>query len=346
MKTLPTKSLKPFHTFGLDVDAKEIIEAHSVEDILAIWRDKESEPKLILGEGSNLLFCEDYAGIVILNRLKGIEVEEIVTGWRLHVAGGENWHDLVRWTVEQNIPGLENLALIPGLVGSAPIQNIGAYGVELNDRCEYVDALMLDSGEIVRLTAEECEFGYRDSIFKGRLKNKAMIVAVGLLLPKVWHPVIGYGALNELADKQDLSVLDVFNEVCTIRNEKLPNPKEIGNAGSFFKNPVVSKSQADNLEVHYDKMPRFTVSDDEVKLAAGWLIDQCGLKGCRIGGASVHEKQALVLTNAESATASDVVALAKHVVDTVNAKFGVTLEHEVRFIGASAETTLEAVCQR
>ncbi|KXF79606.1 UDP-N-acetylmuramate dehydrogenase [Enterovibrio coralii] len=345
MKTLLTTSLKPFHTFGIDVDAKQIIEAHCAEDFLSVWRDYADEPKLILGEGSNLLFCQSYDGVVVLNRLKGIDVDETATAWRLHVAGGENWHELVRWTVEQNMPGLENLALIPGLVGSAPIQNIGAYGVELNERCEYVDVLMLETGDVVRMSADECEFGYRDSVFKGRLKDKAIIVAVGLLLPKVWVPVIGYGALSELSEQSELTALDVFNKVCDIRNEKLPNPAVIGNAGSFFKNPVVSKSQADALAVQHDKMPRFAVSDDHVKLAAGWLIDQCGLKGFRVGGAAVHDKQALVLTNLENASAEDVVALAKHVVDTVESKFGVSLEHEVRFMGAHAETTLEAVCQ-
>ncbi|MDD1784422.1 UDP-N-acetylmuramate dehydrogenase [Enterovibrio sp. ZSDZ35] len=345
MKTLQTTSLKPFHTFGIEVDAKQIIEAHSAADFMSIWRDHADEPKLILGEGSNLLFCQSYDGIVVLNRLKGISVEETSTAWRLHVAGGENWHELVRWTIEQNMPGLENLALIPGLVGSAPIQNIGAYGVELNEYCEYVDVLMLDTGDISRMTAEECEFGYRDSVFKGRLKNKAVIVAVGLLLPKVWVPMIGYGALSDLAHQSDLTALDVFTKVCEIRNEKLPNPTIVGNAGSFFKNPVVAKSLADSLEAQNDKMPRFMVSDNQVKLAAGWLIDQCGLKGFRVGGAAVHDKQALVLTNLEGASADDVVALAKHVVDTVQAKFGVELEHEVRFMGATDETTLEAVCQ-
>lgn len=345
MNILPSTSLKPFHTFGIDVQAKLIIEANSTDDLMQIWRDHAGCPKLLVGEGSNLLFCEDFEGVVVLNRLKGIEIEETATAWRLHVAGGENWHNLVQMTVDNGMAGLENLALIPGLVGSAPIQNIGAYGVELNERCEYVDVLMLDSGEVVRMSADECAFGYRDSVFKRELKDRALIVAVGLQLPKAWSAVIGYGALRDLTECAEISAKDVFNKVCEIRSEKLPNPKLLGNAGSFFKNPVVSKVHADALITQYDEMPSFAVSDNQVKLAAGWLIDQCGLKGHRVGGASVHRHQALVLVNDGNATAHDVVTLASEVVATVEAKFGVRLEHEVRFMGREGETTLEAICQ-
>lgn len=345
MKTLPNTSLKPFHTFGLDVNAKIIVEAQTADDLIRIWRDYSNQTKLVVGEGSNLLFCENFDGVVVLNRLKGIEVEETGSHWHLHVAGGENWHQLVSWTIENGMPGLENLALIPGLVGSAPIQNIGAYGVELNERCEYVDVLLLENGEIVRMGAGACEFGYRDSVFKRELKDKAIIVAVGLKLSKAWVPVIGYGALGELTHKADLSARDVFDKVCEIRREKLPDPRVLGNAGSFFKNPVVPREQVQGLLEQYEKMPSFDVSEREVKLAAGWLIDQCGLKGYCIGGAAVHNKQALVLINKGNATADDVIALAKHVVDAVYARFGVHLEHEVRFMGAREETSLEAVCQ-
>ncbi|AMG30743.1 UDP-N-acetylmuramate dehydrogenase [Grimontia hollisae] len=345
MKTLSNTSLKSFHTFGIDINAKIIVEAQTADDLIRIWHDYANEAKLIVGEGSNLLFCENFDGVVVLNRLKGVEVEETEFDWHLHVAGGENWHQLVRWTIENGMPGLENLALIPGLVGSAPIQNIGAYGVELNERCEYVDVLMLESGEIVRMGAGDCEFGYRDSVFKRELKDKAIIVAVGLKLSKIWVPVIGYGALNDLSHKADLSAKEVFDKVCEIRREKLPDPEILGNAGSFFKNPVVPREQVKALLEQYEKMPSFDVSEREVKLAAGWLIDQCGLKGYCIGDAAVHNKQALVLINKGNATADNVIALAKHVVDTVYARFGVLLEHEVRFMGATAETTLEAICQ-
>ncbi|MGF1770651.1 UDP-N-acetylmuramate dehydrogenase [Enterovibrio makurazakiensis] len=346
MKTLTSTSLKPYHTFGLELNAKKIVEANTVEDFLLVWAQKPSEPKLIVGEGSNLLFCEDFDGTVILNRLKGITVRETKTEWFLHVAGGENWHDLVTWTVENHMPGLENLALIPGLVGSAPIQNIGAYGVELKAHCDYVDVLMLDGGHTDRLSALECEFGYRDSVFKRQLKDKAIVTGVGFRLPKQWQPVLGYGALSQLQDKENLTAKDVYDMVCEIRREKLPDPKKIGNAGSFFKNPAVTKCLADRLLAAHPNMPCFYVNDAEVKLAAGWLIDQCGLKGYRVGGAAVHNQQALVLTNADKATSKDVVTLARQVVDTVHRQFGVNLEHEVRFMGRNAETDLEAACQR
>ncbi len=348
MKAHSNTSLKPFHTFGLDVHAKEIIDAQSTEDFLAIWRDDtyEALPKLIVGEGSNLLFCQDFEGLVVLNRLKGISISETDTHWHLHVAGGENWHELVRWTVEQNMPGLENLALIPGLVGSAPIQNIGAYGVELNDRCEYVDVLHLDTGDIQRLSAHECAFGYRDSIFKQSLKHGYVIVAVGLRLEKAWEPVLGYGALSDLAAQKTVSAQAIFDKVCEIRRAKLPDPYVLGNAGSFFKNPVVAASLGNKIREKYPEMPAYPAGDHQMKLAAGWLIEKAGLKGHKLGGAAVHEKQALVLINTGDASAQDVVQLAKHVVDTVFQSFGVELEHEVRFIGAVEETSLETVCQR
>ncbi|MBV7300783.1 UDP-N-acetylmuramate dehydrogenase [Enterovibrio paralichthyis] len=345
MKILSNTSLKPYHTFGIDVSANTLIEAYSASDFTQIWQDYASVPKLIVGEGSNLLFCEDFAGVVVLNRIKGIEVEETASHWHLHVAGGENWHELVSWTVEQGMAGLENLALIPGLVGSAPIQNIGAYGVEVNERCDYVDVLMLETGEVVRMGAGACEFGYRDSIFKRELKEKAIIVAVGLSLPKVWVPVTGYGALADLNALSELTAKDVFEKVCEIRREKLPDPALVGNAGSFFKNPVVTKSVAEKIEASFGECPSYAINDDEVKLAAGWLIDQSGLKGYCVGGAAVHEKQALVLVNLGDATAADVVMLAQHVVDTVYRRYGVKLEHEVRFMAKDAETSLEALCQ-
>ncbi|MGF1708942.1 UDP-N-acetylmuramate dehydrogenase [Enterovibrio baiacu] len=348
MKAHSNTSLKPFHTFGLDVHAKEIIDAQSPEDFLAIWRDDRYKtlPKLIVGEGSNLLFCSDFKGLVVLNRLKGISVSETDTHWHLHVAGGENWHELVRWTVEHNMPGLENLALIPGLVGSAPIQNIGAYGVELNDRCEYVDVLHLDSGDILRLSAKECAFGYRDSVFKQSLKHGHVIVAVGLQLEKAWEPVLGYGALSDLAAQPPVSAQAIFDKVCEIRSAKLPDPYVLGNAGSFFKNPVVAASLGNKIKAKYPEMPAYPAGDHQMKLAAGWLIEKAGLKGHKLGGAAVHEKQALVLINTGDASAQDVVQLAKHVVDTVYQSFGVELEHEVRFMGAEEETSLETVCQR
>ncbi len=345
MNQLHDTGLAPYHTFGIDAQASMIIEATSAEDFITLWQDPaySQSPKLVVGQGSNLLFCEDYQGIVVLNRLKGIDVSEDAQAYHLHVAGGEDWHQLVKWTVENNMPGLENLALIPGCVGSSPIQNIGAYGKELKDLCEYVDVLNVLTGKISRLSAAECLFGYRDSIFKHQLKDDHIIIAVGLTLSKDWQPQIGYGPLAQF-DLKTVTAKEIFDTVCNVRLAKLPNPKELGNAGSFFKNPVISKQQAQKLLAEHSDMPSYPAGD-EIKLAAGWLIDQCGLKGFTIGGAKVHEQQALVLVNTGSASAQDVMALAQHVVSCVYEQFGVELEHEVRFMAKSSETCLAKALQ-
>lgn len=343
MKILSNTSLKMWHTFALPVNAERIIEAYQVQDLIDIWHEHAVSPKLILGEGSNVLFCCDFSGTVILNRLRGIQVSDIEEAWHLHVASGENWHQLVRWTLDKGMAGLENLALIPGMVGSAPIQNIGAYGVEFKQFCEYVDVLFPATGEIKRLKSEECDFDYRHSIFKTSLKDNAIIVAVGLKLFKKWQPNLAYGVLTGLKEKSDLTPLDVFDLVCQVRQEKLPNPHELGNAGSFFKNPIVPKDLAAQMELQYPTMPQYLMPSGDVKLAAGWLIDQAGLKGIRVGDAAVHQAQALVLVNGGHASSQNVIELAKLVVDTVHQKFGVALEHEVRFFDGFGETTLEKV---
>ncbi|MFD2177575.1 UDP-N-acetylmuramate dehydrogenase [Veronia pacifica] len=348
MKTLSNTSLKPFHTFGLDVSASVLLQAECVEDLAHIWCDDTyaNMPKLLLGEGSNVLFCEDFKGVVVLNHLKGVQVTDDSSHWHLHVAAGENWHQLVKWTLDNGMPGLENLALIPGLTGSAPIQNIGAYGVELERFCRYVDILMTDTGEQVRLKADDCQFGYRDSVFKRSLQDKAIILAVGLSLPKSWKPEARYGALAELEKESELSAKAIFERVCAIRSSKLPDPNELGNAGSFFKNPIVTSDIASQLTTRYPEMPCYPASKGFNKLAAGWLIDKAGLKGLTMGGAAVHDKQALVLVNKNCASPQDILNLAAHVVSEVRDQFGVSLEHEVRFIGKHGETTLEAVCQQ
>ncbi|MGR5153617.1 UDP-N-acetylmuramate dehydrogenase [Photobacterium swingsii] len=344
MNILPEKSLAPFHTFHLDVNADVIAEANSPADLLAIWQSEEFQnlPKLLLGQGSNMLFTAPFQGVVVLNRIKGIEVNETAQGYHLDVGAGEDWHQLVKWTVANGIAGLENLALIPGCVGSSPIQNIGAYGVELKDVCEYVDVLDLKTGAQERLSNRDCLFGYRDSIFKHAYKDNKAITAVGLFLPREWQPQLAYGPLAEL-DPASITAHDVFSRICTIRQEKLPDPNLIGNAGSFFKNPVISIALRDQMLVSYSNLPSYAVSDTECKLAAGWLIDQCGLKGYQIGGAKVHQQQALVLTNTGTATSADMTRLAAYVVEQVKLKFGICLEHEVRFMSATAETNLAEV---
>lgn len=331
-------SLKPFNTFNLDVQATQIVIANTAEELIAAWQETQRKqlPALLIGEGSNILFLEDFAGIAIINRLKGITLKEREEAWHLHVGAGENWHKLVQHTLETGLPGLENLAMIPGCVGSAPIQNIGAYGVELKNVCDYVDLLDLSSGKTMRLTAEECQFGYRDSVFKHHYQQGYAITAVGIRLPKKWVPVLTYGELNKfMADS--VTAQEIFDSVCRTRSSKLPAPEKMGNAGSFFKNPVVSAEVADKIVDLYPDIPLYPQADGTRKLAAGWLIDRCDLKGFSIGGAAVHLQQALVLINQNQASGSDIVALAHEVRQRVGAKFNVWLEPEVRFVGAQGE---------
>ncbi|MTD39946.1 UDP-N-acetylmuramate dehydrogenase [Erwinia sp. CPCC 100877] len=335
-----TTSLKPFNTFGINAQATRIVQAKDEQQLLNAWQNAiaELQPVLILGEGSNVLFLEDFAGVVILNRIFGISVREERDAWHLHVGAGENWHRLVEYTLDHGMAGLENLALIPGCAGSAPIQNIGAYGVELKQVCDYVDCLELASGAHKRLLAEECRFGYRDSIFKHEYQHRYAITALGLRLPKQWQPVLSYGDLARL-NPQDVTPRQVFEAVCHMRRSKLPDPARTGNAGSFFKNPVITRQQAVPLLAACPDAPHYPQADGTVKLAAGWLIDRCQLKGYQKGGAAVHRQQALVLINEDNATAQDVVALAHDVRQRVGEMFNVWLEPEVRFIGARGEVS-------
>lgn len=339
MQILKNHNLKPYTTFGIDAYTALFVEVTSIAELkqaLALSCDN----RLILGGGSNLLFCEDFDGLVIRIRMTGIEVTELDGNICLHVAAGENWHSLVEWTLNKGFYGLENLALIPGVVGAAPVQNIGAYGVEMKDVCHYVDVLDTQSLEIERLSADVCRFGYRDSIFKREKKDTAIIVAVGLTLTTDARPKVNYGALAKLGT--DSSPQRVFEQVCATRMAKLPDPKVLGNVGSFFKNPVIDRDRFEILTKQHADMPNYAAGD-QVKLAAGWLIDQCHLKGKQIGGAQVHTEQALVIVNLGDASARDVIALAAFVRETVLARFAIDLQHEVRFIGKEGETTLSDV---
>lgn len=335
--------LSDYHTFSISQTCDYLIEAHSVEDIIAAYQHPtwSQLPKLVLGKGSNILFTQPYQGVVVVNRLMGKKVNESLHHWHLHVSAGEDWPELVEWAVEKGYNGLENLAMIPGCTGSAPIQNIGAYGVELKDVCDYVDILCLETFRIQRMTAEQCQFGYRDSIFKHQLYQKAIILAVGLKLCKNWQPNISYGPLQNF-DKHNVTAQQIFSTVCQVRMEKLPDPSVTGNAGSFFKNPIVSHEQYSTLKARFPNIVAYQ-TDCGVKLAAGWLIDQCHLKGTMIGGAQVHPNQALVLVNRHFAKASDVVKLADKVRTSVQARFGVELEHEVRFMDEKNETFLHRI---
>ena len=338
------QSLTPFHTFRVPAKASEIIAFSSAEDLLFEWckATKANRPVLILGQGSNVLFLEDFGGVVLVNKLRGIRHVEDEDFHYLHVQGGENWHELVKWSLAHGIAGLENLALIPGAAGSAPIQNIGAYGVEFERVCDFVDVLNLRTGEQFRLSKEECGFGYRDSVFKRQYADGFAIISVGLKLAKAWRPVLNYGSLSKF-DLQTVTPEQIFDEVCAVRASKLPNPAEVGNAGSFFKNPVIEFAKFAQIRTAYPNIPHYPQADGSVKLAAGWLIEQCTLKGFQIGGAAVHTQQALVLINKENATGRDVVALAKEVRRRVREKFGVELHPEVRFIGRNGEVNGEEI---
>lgn len=330
--------LKPFNSFGIHAKAKLIYIAESIESLYQQWLDVKSKqlPVLVLGAGSNVLFINDFDGAVILNRIRGVQTIDTPEYWYVHAAAGENWHQLIELLLIKGIYGAENLALIPGCVGSAPIQNIGAYGLELKDLCEYVDILSLKTGVVTRIRAEECAFGYRDSIFKHQYQHSHIIVGVGLKFSKQWAPKLTYGDLA-LLDVTTVTPQQVFNSVCNARKSKLPDPTITGNAGSFFKNPVIPAGKAQQLKQLYPMCPQYPQEDGTVKLAAGWLIDQCGLKGYQLGGAAVHTRQALVLINKDQATGQDIVSLAKHVSQTVFEHFGIRLEPEVRFIGRLGE---------
>ncbi|AGI33761.2 UDP-N-acetylmuramate dehydrogenase [Mannheimia haemolytica] len=337
-------SLTPFHTFHLPAKATQIIEFTTVEQLLSEWQKAFNAqlPILILGQGSNVLFLEDFDGVVLVNKLKGITHHEDEHFHYLHVQGGENWHELVKWTLAHNIAGIENLALIPGVASSAPIQNIGAYGVEFEQVCDFVEVLNLRSGELFKLSKSECEFGYRESVFKHQYRDEFAIISVGLKLAKAWKPVLSYGSLAQL-NPETVTPIQIFDEVCAVRSSKLPNPDEFGNAGSFFKNPVISNEQFAPIQAKFPAIPHYPQADGTVKLAAGWLIDQTGLKDLQIGGAAVHTQQALVLINKENATGQDVLALAKTVRQRVKEKFGVEIQPEVRFIGKNGEVDSEKI---
>lgn len=340
MQIYRNASLKGYHTFSIDQSADVIAEVTSIDDVKRVYLQNEwrTLPKLILGKGSNVLFTQPYRGVVLINRLMGLEISEDDECYYLRVSGGEDWPQLVESMVKRGIGGLENLAMIPGCVGSAPVQNIGAYGLEFKDVCEYVEYFDNESLELIQLTGDECQFGYRDSIFKHALKEKAFVTAVGIRLPKDYQPLLSYGPLQSLPF--GCTCRDIFDLITQVRTEKLPDPVVSGNAGSFFKNPVISEEQFYSLQEQYPNIVHY-VTDSGIKLAAGWLIDQCGLKGLSIGGAQVHPKQALVLVNQHHACSEDVVKLALHVRQCVYERYGVMLEHEVRFIGELEEVYLD-----
>lgn len=337
MEILKNYDLTKLNTFGISAEARFFVEIKNEQDLMELFKAPEfkDNEKLFLGGGSNILFTKDFEGIVILNKLKGIEIKSEDSDTVLIKAmGGEWWNDLVLFAVERELWGIENLSLIPGTVGATPVQNIGAYGVELKDTLEKVEAYEIKTGDKKVFSCAECEFGYRDSIFKNKLKGQYFIGAVILKLSKKPNKNIRYKALQEYLDKNRIeikNVKDISNAVAEIRRSKLPDPKVIGNAGSFFKNVFVPAEKLKELLEKYPDMPHFE-EDGLVKIPSGWLIEQCGWKGKRLGNVGVHEKQALVLVNYGGATGEEIKNLAYQIIDSVYQKFGLKLTPEVNLI--------------
>ena len=331
-------SLKTYNTFGIEAFCAFFVEINSTEDFLALLKTEtyKNNNKLIIGGGSNILFTQNFNGVVIKNNLKGIEViyennAEVI----VKAAAGENWHEFVLWCIEQNFCGLENLSLIPGCVGASPMQNIGAYGVEIKDVFNELEAINTTSGEIRIFKKDDCEFGYRESVFKTKYKGQFLITSVSFKLNKQAILNTTYGAIMAQLETMKIikaTVKDVSNAVIAIRQSKLPNPAETGNAGSFFKNPEVSKQKHDELKKSYNTLVSYPLPNGNFKLAAGWLIEQCGLKGFEKNGVAVSSKQALVLINKNNCNGNAVFELSGYVLQKVFDKFGVTLEREVNII--------------
>ena len=345
--------LQPFNTFHIVAKAHALVRISDASDVQALLADPKwaAARKFVLGGGSNIVLTGDVKPLVLKVEVMGRRlVQETSKAFIVEAGGGENWHDFVTWTLSQGYPGLENMALIPGTVGASPVQNIGAYGVELQDRFESLDAIDLQTGQLFTLNAAQCAFGYRDSVFKHAsasdalaghqavgLKDRALILRVRFALPKSWKPVLGYADIEKKMAEHMCSqptAQQLYDWVCAIRRAKLPDPDVIGNAGSFFKNPTVSPEQCADIIARDPKVVHYVLADSSVKLAAGWLIDACGWRGKAVGQAGVYEKQALVLVNrgtgmdGSGATGGEVMTLAKAIQTSVYERFGIRLETE------------------
>ncbi|MEY3048433.1 MAG: hypothetical protein RL365_471 [Bacteroidota bacterium] len=326
-------SLKPFNSFGIDVRAALFSSFSSIEELIDLLPAIRNTNTLISGGGSNILFTKDFEGLFVRNCIKGLkEIERTKTHVVLEAGAGENWHDFVISCVDQGFGGLENLSLIPGCVGASPMQNIGAYGVEIKDTFNYLDAVEIATGKVKRFTLSDCAFGYRESVFKRELKNQYVICRVAFTLSL--NPTINtsYGVIEAELHKMGIitpSIKDVSNAVIRIRQSKLPDPKLLGNAGSFFKNPVVSNQVLQTIQSSYERVPSYPAGDGHVKLAAGWLIEQAGWKGKRFGNVGVHELQALVLVNYGGGTGNEIYELSQRIIEDIQEKFEVSLEREV-----------------
>jgi UDP-N-acetylmuramate dehydrogenase len=330
----PNASLKGFNAFGVDATAAYLAPVRQQCELEQALADPRVAglARLVLGAGTNVLFVSDFSGLVVRIQIGGLQAAgETDESWLFEVGAGMDWHHTVQWLLGAGFAGLENLALIPGTVGAAPIQNIGAYGLELAERLHGVRAWDCPQRSLVQMSTEECGFGYRDSAFKQRFKGSRIIVSVTLALPKRWQPVLGYAELDRELKARSTgspSAKDIFEAVCTIRRRKLPDPAQLGNAGSFFKNPIVSREQRTDLLNRFPSLVSYALAGGRFKLAAGWLIEACGMKGVRRGRAAVYDRQALVLVNQGGASGREILDLAREVQQRVAEKFGVMLEPE------------------
>ena len=335
MDIIKNKSLKSYNTFGIDCNSSFFARINTLKDLEELYQHPlfKSQKKLILGGGSNILFTSNYEGLVIKNEIKGIEIKKETNDVvEVKIGAGVNWHEFVTYAVNNKWGGVENMSLIPGNCGTAPMQNIGAYGVEIKDTFISLNAYEIETGETVSFDRKKCDFGYRESVFKNDLKDQYIILDITLRLQK--KPILNtkYGDINNTLIKNNISkptIKDVSNAVIEIRTSKLPNPKEIGNAGSFFKNPIIQQDQFKELKTKFPEIVSYPVNEKQVKLAAGWLIEKAGWKGKDFGDFGVHKKQSLVLVNYNNASGKEIFDLSQDILEDVYQKFQVKLEREV-----------------
>jgi len=337
MEIVANYPLKNHNTFGISAFAKEFVQVHTTTELAQVLKENQEKNLFILGGGSNMLLTQDIGALVIHVDLKGKEIFNAENGFaEVKAMAGENWHEFVQYCISNNLGGLENLSLIPGNVGTTPIQNIGAYGTEIKDTFVSCEAMHIATQQIKTFTKEECEFAYRESIFKGALKNQYVIVSVTFRLTTEKHKInTSYGDIAAELTSKGITVptiKEVGEAVTAIRRSKLPDPKELGNSGSFFKNPIITAEEFEKAYILHPTMPHYTVSDTHVKVPAGWLIEQSGFKGKRFGDAGVHSKQALVLVNYGNATGQELLDLSKNIQETVFNNFGIRIEAEVNII--------------
>jgi UDP-N-acetylmuramate dehydrogenase len=337
MEIVSDFSLKKYNTFGIEAKAKQFVAVHSAKELKTILQENKTQQKFILGGGSNMLLTKDIDALVIHIDLKGKKIlEENEDFVWVESQAGESWHEFVLWTIDQNFGGLENMSLIPGNVGTTPVQNIGAYGTEIKDTFVSCQAMTIANQEIKTFSKEECHFGYRESIFKNEAKDQYIITSVVFKLTKHNHKInTSYGDITAELEKNNITnptLKDVSNAVIAIRQSKLPDPKELGNSGSFFKNPILLKSDFEKIHQQFPEMKYYDVSETEVKVPAGWLIEQAGFKGKRFGDAGIHKNQALVLVNYGSATGQEILNISKDIQETIFKIFGIHIEAEVNVI--------------